>query len=363
MVTPIPLTPEELAELQRLARRSSGRVGERLHYVRLFARGHQPAEIAALYDVDERTVVTWLERFRAGGAAALTDRPRSGRPREAGVAAVVEATQCLDGAPDLAETGRTTWTRDLLRRHLAERCGCWLTERSIGRLIARLGFVWTRPKLTLRGRDPAAAEREAAIAAAIAQYPEAPRIYEDEADVHQLPVIRGQYQRRGAQREIPTPGNNRKQAVFGFLNVLTGEWHFWLTQRKRSIDFITCLHALLSLYPSGPVLLFLDNASIHTSRLTRRWLARHPRLIVCYLPAYSGHHSNPVEKVWWELKGEVMANYMHPSLDAVQDAIYGFFATFSRERALRLVARHQQDARQRELRSAEQLSEELRMAA
>jgi transposase len=346
VVEPLNLTPEELLELQRTARRMSGRVGERIHYVRLFARGYDPAEIADLFEVDARTVVTWLERFREGGVAALADRPRSGRPRTVSVAAVVELTQCLEGAPEVAETGRTTWTRALLVRRLRERVGCWLSERSVGRWVKQLGFVWTRPKLTLRGRDPQATDRETTIQQAIQQYPNAPRFYEDEADVHQVPVLRGQYQRRGEQREVATPGQNCRQSVFGFLNVLTGDWHFWLTTRKRSVEFLACLHALLQLYPVGPILLFLDNASIHKSKLTQRWLARHPRLIVCYLPAYSGHVTNPVEKVWWELKGEIMANYLHPSREAIEDAIYAFFATFNRPRALRLVARHDQALQQ-----------------
>ena len=158
-----------------------------------------------------------------------------------------------------------------------------------------------------------------------------------------MPVIRGQYQRKGQQRAVPTPGTNRKQAVFGFLNVRTGEWHFWLTPRKRSVEFLGCLHALYKHYPTGPILLFLDNASIHKSKLTLRWLANHPRFLVHYLPAYSGHQTNPVEKVWWALKAEQMANELYPSLEAIQDAIYTFFASFSRERALLLTAQHERE--------------------
>jgi hypothetical protein len=201
-----------------------------------------------------------------------------------------------------------------------------------------LDFVWRRPKLTLRQSDPQAAERQARIAQAIAAHPDAPRLYADECDIHHLPVVRGQYQRRGHQKEIPTPGNNKKQPVFGFLNVLTGDWHYFLSARKRSIEFLACLHELYQLYSCGPILLFLDNASIHKSKVTVRWLANHPRLIVCYLPAYTGHQTNPVEKVWWALKDEVCANHLYACLEAVQDAIIGFFARFSREDALRLTA-------------------------
>lgn len=334
----IQLTPEAAQQLRRRARRAVGRVSERIHFVLLCARGFDVSEIALLYEVDERTVLTWLERFVQGGLEALDDLPRSGRPRLAGAAAESEATQCLESTPEHTGRERTTWTRPLLGAHLAERLYCHLSLSSLTRLIRRLGFVWTRPKLTTRRDDPAAESRKQLIEAAIAAHPTAPRLYEDECDLHLVPVLRGQYQRRGEQRLVPTPGTNRKQAVFGFLNVVTGEWHFWLTVRKRSLDFLGCLHALYKHYPTGPILLFLDNASIHTSKVTQRWLANHPRFLVCYLPAYSGHATNPVEKVWWELKAECLANRMYPNLEALQDAIYGFFAHFDRQRALRLTA-------------------------
>ncbi len=339
---PITLTPEEYKRLRLQARRSLGRVAERIQYVLLFSRGYTPEQIADLYQVDARTVGTWLERYQQQGQEGLDDLPRSGRPPLADLAARMEAERCLERSPNDFGWERTTWTRRLLRLHLRERLGCALSLSSIVRLIRLLGFVWRRPKLTLKESDPQAQVRQEAMDKLIAEHPNAPRSYEDECDIHQLPTLRGQYQRRGQQKEIPTPGNNKKQPVFGFLNTLTGEWHYWLTGRQRSVEFLSCLHELYKLHPDGPILLFVDNASIHKSKLTLRWLANHPRLLVSYLPAYSGHQTNPVEKVWWALKDEVCANHLYASLEAVQDAIVGFFARFSREDALRLTARHKE---------------------
>lgn len=352
---PITLTSDEYKRLRLQARRALGRVSERIHYVLLFSRGYAPEEIGRLYQVDERTVCVWVERYRAQGVAGLDDLPRSGRPCLANMAARLEAKRCLEASPVEAGFERTTWTRRLLGRHLRERMGFALSKSSVQRLIARIGFVWRRPKLTLKESDPQAEEREALMAATIAAHPSAPRLYADECDIHQLPPIRGQYQRRGHQKQIATPGNNKKQPVFGFLNVLTGEWHYWLTAHKRSADFLGCLHELYQLYPVGVILLFVDNASIHKSKVTCRWLLNHPRLIVCYLPAYSGHQTNPVEKVWWALKDEVCANHLYPCLEGVQDAIIGFFARFTPEDALRLTARHKDETQARTVPSLQDL--------
>jgi len=339
VVSPISLTPEEQKTLRRQQRRAVGRVSERIHYVLLFARGYDVAEIAALYQVDERTVETWLERFRTAGVGGLDDLPRSGRPRLARAVAEAEAIRCLEGSATETGVERTTWTRRLLQRHLGERLDLRLSKSSLTRLIARLGFVWSRPKLGVRQADPEELTREEMneiVATAARVYPEAPCLFADECDLHQLPVVRGQYQRRGQQGEVPTPGTNHKQPVFGFLEARTGEWHYFLTQRRRSRDFLECLHELAKRYPTGPILLFVDNASIHKSQVTLRWLERHPRFHLLFLPSYSGHKCNPVEKVWWALKDCCAANELYPSVEAVQDATHAFFSRFTREAARQL---------------------------
>ncbi len=343
MVDPIHLTPEEQKSLRRQRRRAVGRVAERIHYVLLFARGYPLDQIATLYEVDARTVGSWLERYQGLGLTGLDDLPRSGRPRRASVAARAEVSRCLDASPETVGAERTTWSRRLLQRHLGERLGSWLSLRTLSRMLVSLDFVFRRPKLTVKpvAREEKAREASRAIiATARAVFPNAPCFFEDECDVHLLPVVRGEWQRRGQQREIPTPGSNQKQPVFGFLNVTTGQWHYWLTARKRSVEFVTCLRELEQMYPEETILLFVDHGSIHKSELTLRWLSRHPRMVMIYLPAYSGHKSNPVEKVWWALKAEVAANQMYASVEAVQDAIHGFFARFSREAAVRLTARY-----------------------
>jgi transposase len=65
-------------------------------------------------------------------------------------------------------------------------------------------------------------------------------------------------------------------------------------------------------------------------------VAAHPRLELVYLPTYSGHQLNPVEKVWWALKGEIAANRCFRSLAELEQAIHRYFADFSPEQALAL---------------------------
>ncbi len=160
----------------------------------------------------------------------------------------------------------------------------------------------------------------------------------DECDVHLLPVVRALWMRRGQQAGVPTPGSNRKRAVFGALDWSSGRWHYQISEHQRASEFITFLEQLLLAYPEHPLLIVLDHASIHNARAVEAWLREHARVQLLYLPAYSGHRHNPVEKVWWRLKDQIAANRLHGSIDALVVAIHKFFTTFTPADALRLAA-------------------------
>lgn len=331
----IQLEEAQQTELRQAARQAIGRVSERIHFVLLSHQGYSPPEIGKLLGYDAVTVRTWLKAYDEHGLAGLEDAPRSGRPvEEPDLTAIVQAQ--ASQSPRTFGYLQTCWTVALLVWHLAHRFGVQAGSSMLRRALTAADFVWTRPKLALaRRRDPQAAEKQARLAEVLAD-PQATVIAEDEGEMQLLPLVRAMWQRRGEQKRIPTPGQNRKRGVFGGLNLRTGEWFYQLTDRKRGIEFIAFLTLLVTAYPVGTIYVIVDNASIHTSQAVHTWLTAHPRLELVYLPTYSGHRLNPVEKVWWHLKDTLSANYCFKSLAELDEAIRRYFAEFTRERALRL---------------------------
>jgi putative transposase len=323
-------------ELCQLARQAVGRVSERAHFVLLSAQGYSPPEIGALLGYDAQTVRIWLKAFQQQRCAGLDDAPRSGRPLlDRHLAAVVQAQ--AGQPPTNSGLLQACWTVALLVLHLGTRFRLTVSPSRMRRALHQAGFGWKRPKLApARRRDPHAAEKEAKIAAALAE-PEATLVAEDEADSQLLPILRATWQRVGEQVRIPTPGQNAKRGIFGALNVRTGDWFYQLAARKRSTEFIAFLTLLLVTYPTGQLYVLVDNASIHTSKALHLWLAAHTRLVLLYLPTYSGHRLNPVEKVWWALKGQIAANRAFRNLAELDTAIHDYFADFPPARALALV--------------------------
>jgi transposase len=331
----IDVNDNQTQELRRAARQAMGRVSERIHFVLMYAQGRSVDEIGRAMNYDPKTVQHWLQTYADGGGAALDDAPRCGRPkREAHLTDVVE-TQASQ-PPTVCGYLQSVWTVGLLGLHLAERFGITVSTSSIRRALEAVHFTWHRPKLTpARRPDPQRLEKEARLQTVLAD-PDATLIAEDECDMCLLAVVRAMWHRVKTQVRLPTPGQNAKLGVFGALNLRTGQWHYQTSPHKRSADFIRFLSLLLTLYVTGTIYVIVDNASIHHSQMVVTWLLAHPRVQLVYLPTYSGHQLNPVEKVWWQLKRCVAANRNFKSLQELEAVVPRCLRAFSPEALLRL---------------------------
>jgi len=330
------LTDAQRKELGPAARQAVGRVCERIHFVLLSDQGHSPPEIGTLLGYDAATVRTWLTAYQTHGLAGLDDAPRSGRPRcEKHLVAIAQA-QTSQPPPNFGYL-QACWTIALLVTHLWRRFRVKVSAATLRRAVHAAGFTWHRPKLALiRKRDPLAAAKLAHLQAALAD-PQATVIAEDECDVQLLAVLRAMWQRKGEQACIPTPGQNAKRGVFGACDLRTGRWFYQLTARKRSVEFIAFLGTLLTAYPLGTIYVIVDNASLHTSKAVQEWLQANARVQLIYLPTYSGHQLNPVEKIWWDLKAEIAANRGFKTLADLDQAIRRHFKQRSAAAILALI--------------------------
>lgn len=129
--------------------------------------------------------------------------------------------------------------------------------------------------------------------------------------------------KRGQQKRIPAtrPGVKQNRHVFGGYN-----WRedtiTWTTEKtKNSASFIHFLeHLLIECYPTGRVVLVLDNAAYHksASALAALSLFEH-RVLVIWLPPYCSD-LNPIELFWRYLKDHACANKLQDNIEEVAKA-------------------------------------------
>jgi transposase len=328
-------TDEGHQELQRMVRQEVGRVSRRAQIVSASIRRIEVPEIAVVFGVSRNTVRFWIHRFNAYGPVGLYDEQRSGRPRK--ITQDVEDTvqRMMQTGPQQEGYAVTFWTVTMLLAALATKLKVHLSTSAVRSLLHRLDLRWGRPRLGMPDKvDPDKAGKQWAIVQAVVEAPaEAVTLYADESRVQLLPLIRAMWHRVGQQVRIPTPGTNVARALFGALNIRTGQWTYLVRERMRKEDFIAFLEHLLVVYPNVPIILIVDNYSSHTAHLVRDWLDNQNRLQMYYLPKYCSH-LNPVECIWLRLKGKVAANRLYGSIQALLDAVDAFFSEMSPERAL-----------------------------
>ena len=148
--------------------------------------------------------------------------------------------------------------------------------------------------------------------------------YADEADVDLNPRIGSDWMPRGHQRTVATPGKNRKRYIAGALHARTGRIVWGEHERKDSSLFIHLLYRLNRTYRRARrIILIVDNDSIHKSRVTQNWLARHPKFHLVFQPAYCPW-VNVIERLWKQLHDTVTRNHRHATLNGLMSDIRRF---------------------------------------
>ena len=101
-----------------------------------------------------QTLRDWVHRYNAEGLAGLSDRPRPGPRPRLSPEQEAELVTAVEQGPDPDRDGVVRWRRVDLRALIEARFAVRLHERSVGKLLRRLGFA----RLSVRPRHPKADE-------------------------------------------------------------------------------------------------------------------------------------------------------------------------------------------------------------
>ncbi len=159
MAVAITRTEFDAAGLRHAAARAKDAdAARRMLALALVLEGCIRMEAAQICGMDRQTLRDWVHRYNDQGLAGLSDRkapgptPRLSAEQQAEVAALVRS------GPDLAEHGVVRWRRADLSHLIQTRYGVQLAERSVGAMLARLGFRHISVRPHNPAQDPAAIE-------------------------------------------------------------------------------------------------------------------------------------------------------------------------------------------------------------
>lgn len=318
----ITLTDEVRATLERWSRGRSteARLVERARIVLLAAQGRENKDIAAELGVTRATVGRWRDRFAERGVAGIEkDAPRGGRPpmaREELVGKIIEMTTRHKPA------NATHWST----RTLAAALG---TNHSL------VGRVWQanglKPHLSRTfkvSNDPKFAEKLVDVVGLYLDPPEHALVLcvDEKSQIQALDRT---------QKSLPIyPGRcatmthdykrNGTTTLFAALNVAQGRLIGECMPRHRHQEFIKFLKRIDAETPPEPDLhLIVDNYATHKHPKVQKWLKRHRRFHMHFIPT-SSSWLNLVERWFREITDKRIRRGVFKSVEQLIAAIQAY---------------------------------------
>ena len=129
------------AQLRAQARQSlDTKHARRILAIAMVLDGHPRLLAAQAGGMDRQTLRDWVHRYNAAGLKGLADRPRSGRPARLSQAQLAEVAQWVNDGPDPEAEGVVRWRCVDLQVRIAAKFEVDLHERTVGKLLEKLGF-------------------------------------------------------------------------------------------------------------------------------------------------------------------------------------------------------------------------------
>ena len=139
------------SELRAAAgREKEGAAARRMLALAMVLDGSDRKTAAETCGMDRQTLRDWVHRYNAEGLRGLHDRKAPGAKPKLTAEQRAELAALVEAGPDLARHGVVRWRRVDLRDELARRFGVELHERSVGKVLTRLGYR----RLSVRPRHP-----------------------------------------------------------------------------------------------------------------------------------------------------------------------------------------------------------------
>lgn len=317
----------------------------RTHYLIVITlnQGLSVAVVAQTQQVHRDTVYRIARRFRERGELGLLDGRANNGPGKLDRGFLDTLDRLVRGSPQDHDWRRPTWTRELLvltllklgkaKVHVATLSRALrLTRARRGRPRPTVGCPWTKGKKTRRLEE---------IRRLVEGLPRNEvALYEDEVDVHLNPKIGYDWMGYGQQKEVLTPGQNRKRYLAGALDTRTGVVHWVEGEKKVSWLFVELLGKLYQHYRRvRKIHIILDNYCIHDSKVVA-WglLEAKGRISLHFLPPYCPDH-NKIERVWQDLHAEVTRNHTCPDMETLMVEVRDYLIRRA-QKALGILAPH-----------------------
>jgi putative transposase len=329
-----PLTEEEQQWVQRIYHQTTdAMLKTHCQIILLSAQHYSVPQIAGLVFYSEDMVADTIHTCNQAGLQGIMPQPKGGRPAKLTAEWLNNLLELVESDPRDLGYGFSSWTAGLLAAALEERTGLEVSESCVRRTLHQQDYTVQRPVLTVSSPDPEYAQKRSTLEdlQRRAQAGEIDLYYEDEVDLALLPGVIRCWSKRGCQRKIETPRQNKKQYGAGLIHWVSGKLSWAVSEHKDNALFRSVLTQVIpdaqasDEAPPRKKYVIVDNYRIHFTKAVQAWLTEHANEVeLVRLPTYSPN-LNPVERFWKHLRRRVTHNHLFQTIENLMEAVLTFF--------------------------------------
>lgn len=269
--------------------------------------------VAKSYQTHRATIHRWMNRYKKSrGVDGLVRKPVSGRPRSI---EELDRKQFLSMVLKAAsEFGFETdfWTCGRLCQVIRSEFGTRVSKMTVWRRVREAGLTYQKPEkvyleLDERARQDWVRKELPKIRRTVKKH-RAILYFEDEANISLTALLGKTWSPRGQTPKQRVTGRRGGVSAMSAITK-TGRLVFRLHEKRiASTEVISFLKQILDHHARRHVVVVMDRAPPHISKMTRAFVQAQRRLHVFYLPSYSPDW-NPDEKVWNHLKHQELKGH------------------------------------------------------
>jgi transposase len=328
------LSEQDRAELVTVIKSDAydGSVSSRAQIVLWYGDGRRKSEIAAVLKTTRPTVDKWIQRYEKYGTDGLVNRTSPGGPRQIPDRIRAKVLALARTTPPSA-LGISHWSSSEMSRYIKKTEGVYVSTSWVCQLWRENGLKPWRQGTFKISRDPDFEDKVRDVVGLYLSPPEGEVVVSVDVktaiqalDRTQplLPVAFGKTEKR--THDYVRAGTIDMYAA---IDIRTGKVITSLSPTHAASDFLRLMKKVVAAYPDMKVHVVLDNATVHTSVETTRWLDKQKDSVVFHFTPTSASWVNQIE-IWnGVLTRKVIRRGTHSSVKLLIKDIESFVANWN----------------------------------
>ena len=326
------MTPQ-LSELElieeAMKNTKSTRMLIRYQVISLHLKGFYNTQIAEIVGRCEHTIGKYVNAYKSQGIRGLIPTPPPGAQRKLSPEQEQHLVEIVSTKTptDVNLEPYMSWNSKLICLWVKQAFGITYTNGGMRDMLIRLGFSYTSPTYSLAKASKEKQEVFKSQFEVLKKLSEGKinhLLFQDESLIKDYQALCKTWFPKGKQRIIPTYGQHNGVKLLGVLDYVTGQVYVQQEEHYDAKVFLSFLENILEKYPSGKIVMILDNARIHHAKLIQPFLEENEdRLNLVFLPAYSPE-LNLIEGLWKWLKVAVIYNVFYKHTYQLKKAVEKF---------------------------------------